>query len=92
MNEAIQERAKGLEGPKEMTAPIPEEFGSHTLNVGGSKRVQEIKQRFANLLKFCNDQAPSGRNLKLVAMKLEEACFYAVKAVASNPENQEKPK
>lgn len=65
------------------------EFEVHLLNEEGIKLAKEMAQKFSDLLEWCHGvgQSPS-RELSLVATKLEEACFFAKKAMAQKPENQ----
>lgn len=65
------------------------EFEVHLLNEKGIASAREMAERFSALLDWCTSigQAPS-RELSLVATKLEEACFFAKKALAQKTENQ----
>ena len=74
-------------------AVIRPEFQVHMLNEGGKFLAQEIAKDFSTLL----DQLESlcgkdGRDMALVRTQLELAAFYAKRAMASKPENQERPK
>lgn len=62
------------------------------LNEQGKQKAQQIGTRFDGLvedLKYILDGNTSCREFSIVKAKLEEACFYAKKAMAKNPENNE---
>ena len=65
------------------------EFEVHVLNPRGIEKAVEVAQIFdftlTKLLELC--PTPS-RELSIVRTKLEEASFFAKKAVASDPANQ----
>lgn len=69
-----------------MTQP---EFAVHMLNQEGKQRATELAERFSDLLAHCRAIGVPGRELSLTATKLEEACFYAKKAMATNLVNQQ---
>ena len=74
-------------------------FQVHKLNETGMAKAKDIAEAFDTLLETLtqpglnghNDKmyllCPEGRYLALVKTKLEEACFFAKKAMASDPEN-----
>jgi hypothetical protein len=74
------------------------EFEVHMLNPTGVAKANEIAQAFDQLLEkvitLSSQTAPGpqvvakSRELSIVRMKLEEASFFAKKAMASLPENQ----
>ncbi len=68
-------------------------FQYHKLNECGQKKAKAIAEVFDNLLARLTDVDDIGlthnRELSIVKSKLEEACFYAKKAMASLEENQE---
>ncbi len=66
-----------------------QEFTSHRLTVNGIAKINEIKRGFDSLLNLVGATAPDNREFSIVRTKLEEACFFAVKAVSVEPENQE---
>lgn len=72
-----------------MTRP---EFQVHLLNAKGIQHAQHIAGGFSNFLTYleslCGD---TGREMALVRTKLEEAAFFAKKAMASRPEHQIEP-
>jgi hypothetical protein len=65
-------------------------FEVHILNDEGKANAKDIAGKFDNLLldleKVCGD--PPGREWAIVKTKLEEACFFAKKAMANNKRNQ----
>jgi hypothetical protein len=68
------------------------EFEVHILNPEGIQKARELAAAFDDLLtKIDTLVGPSNltsRNLAITRTKLEEACFFAKKAIASLPENQ----
>lgn len=71
-----------------MTSPL---FEVHALNDEGIAKAQRIAASFSTLLRIlefeCSPQEKS-REFSIVKTKLEEASFFAKKAMASAPENQ----
>lgn len=65
-------------------------FQVYRLNESGLKNAQSIADSFSSLLnglnEFCNHRS-GGREFAIVRTKLEEACFFAKKAMAKNPDN-----
>lgn len=64
------------------------EFEVYKLNEEGLKKAQIIAGDFSALLGGLIGMCPEGRELSIVKTKLEEACFFAKKSVASVKENQ----
>ena len=65
-------------------------FEAHKLNSVGLRKANEIAFYFDNLLSALEIPCEgSGREMAIVKTKLEEACFFAKKAMAQNEENQE---
>jgi|HubBroStandDraft_3_1064219.scaffolds.fasta_scaffold403053_2 hypothetical protein len=74
-------------------------FQFHKLNDEGQKKAIGIAEAFSELLEKLNYLAtgsqvypvapPNCRELAIVKTKLEEACFFAKKAMAVLPENQQ---
>lgn len=66
------------------------EFAVHMLNETGKENAGKIAATFETTLgaleSFCG---ADGREMAIVRTKLEEACFFAKKAMASRPEHQE---
>lgn len=66
----------------------------HMLNEVGKQKAKDIATAFDNLLMALTSSTfgslcPQGRELSLVKTKLEEAAFFAKKAMAMQPENQQ---
>jgi hypothetical protein len=66
------------------------EFATHILNEAGKHKAREIGMEMT----LCLDRLEAicgkeGREMSLVRTKLEEAGFFAKKAVACRPENQQ---
>lgn len=68
---------------------VRREFEFHRLNPVGVKRAQSIAESFSELLEKLEAHVGTGREASLCRTKLEEACFFAKKAMAIQPENQE---
>lgn len=66
------------------------EFQVHRLNEAGMAKAQDIAQGFDALLAKCGELAGGeSREFSLVKTLLEQACFYAKKAMAMRTENQQ---
>ena len=64
-------------------------FDFHELNAYGIGQAKHIAQVFDETRLFLLDRcAGSGREWAIVQTKLEEACFFAKKAMAMQPANQ----
>lgn len=73
------------------------EFGVHMLNEDGKAKAKAIAEAFDLLLEtLCPADVrlpaicPPGRELAIVKTKLEEACFFAKKAMAMVSQNQDR--
>jgi len=74
-------------------------FAFHKLNDDGQLKAVRIAEAFHNLYsdlhtiafdgKDSTQPGWEGREWAIVRTKLEEACFYAKKSMATQPENQE---
>ncbi len=64
------------------------EFQVHVLNNGGLRKANEIAEGFSALHELVMTMVPVGRARALVATKLEEACFFAKRGMAEQPDNQ----
>ena len=62
-------------------------FQVHMLNDEGKIKAREIAQAFDALAVEMERLCPVGRELTIVMTKLEEACFFAKKAMANVSEN-----
>lgn len=63
-------------------------FQVHRLNEDGLKKAEEIAGAFNNCLINLRGMCPEGREFAIVKTKLEEAAFFAKKAMANVKENQ----
>jgi len=59
-------------------------FTVHKLNDDGLMLAQELAERFNGLLEFTNSIGKDQRLNAIVRTKLEEACFFAKKSMASD--------
>jgi len=69
---------------------MKKEFQVHKLNESGMAAAQALAAHFSVLLDQVEElcQGGDGRCLAIVRTKLEEACFFAKKSLASVPGNQ----
>jgi hypothetical protein len=70
-----------------MTITNPE-FKVYKLNSIGIEQANAIAEEFDLLLVRLGAYCQAGRELSIVKTKLEEACFFAKKAMASHPAHQ----
>lgn len=61
------------------------EFRVHMLNEVGKVKASAIAEAFDQCLEALLRLCPPGRELAIVRTKLEEACFFAKKAMAKDP-------
>jgi hypothetical protein len=66
-------------------------FQVHKLNNDGQAKAGSIAKAFNELLRKVRNNAAPCRELAIAEMKIEEACFYAKKAIAADPENRYVP-
>ena len=71
----------------ETPKPINPEFTVHLLNDDGISKAKQLATEFNNILEYLKTVCPQGREFSIVKTKLEEACFFAKKAVAGDPIN-----
>lgn len=64
-------------------------FETHLLNEAGIRKAQVIGLAFQSLLTELGDYCENGRDFAIAKTKLEEACFWAKRAMATNPENRQ---
>ncbi len=65
------------------------EFEVHMLNESGIDRAKNIAMKFNELVDDLQGLGISGgREAAIMRTKLEEACFFAKKAIANDPINQ----
>lgn len=68
---------------------IRKEFTAHELNETGVARVADVRKLFSvHLNNLSSVVGEGGREMSIVKTKLEEACMFAIRAVAVQPENQ----
>lgn len=65
-------------------------FEVHLLNQVGKGKAGKIADAFDDCLQKLEQYCPDGREMAIVRTKLEEACFFAKKAMASQPGNHDK--
>lgn len=63
------------------------EFATHKLNEEGTTKVHKVRNVFDHALEQLKHLCPEGREFSITKTKLEEASFFAIKAVASYPGN-----
>ena len=68
--------------------PIHSAFQVHMLNEEGKKKAHELAAKFNDLAQYCESLGKPSRELSITITKLEEACFFAKKVMASQKENQ----
>lgn len=64
-------------------------FQVHFLNAKGKQYAEDLATGFTALLRQVEGVAQDGRDLAIVRTKLQEASFFAKRAMALNPANQE---
>jgi len=78
------------EPTQSVNRPMDSAFQVHILNDKGKEKARSIAQMFDDLLWELKTWCGDGREIAIVRTKLEEACFFAKKAMASRPENLSK--
>ena len=63
------------------------EFAVHMLNEDGKRKAKAIAEAFDRCLDDLVRICPGGREMAICRTKLEEASFFAKKAMASDPSN-----
>ena len=61
-------------------------FYSKQLTDKQKDSIQLIRQNFTQLYDYLDSEIPAGREKSLYTTKLEEACMWAVKAIAEEKE------
>lgn len=64
-----------------------EEFAVHMLNNKGKRKANEIATAFDTCMSVIEKHCPPGRLLAIVKTTMEQACFFAKKSMAIQPEN-----
>ena len=68
---------------------MADEFKVHLLNDEGIAKATALSKAFDDLLTAVNTHAPMpSRERSLVVTKLQEACFWAKRAIAVDPANE----
>lgn len=62
-------------------------FKVHMLNDQGKEKANLIAESFDGLVIYLSKLCPESREFSIVKTKLEEACFFAKKAMAQQAEN-----
>lgn len=65
-----------------------QEFQVHKLNDTGIAKATQLGEAFSTCLEQIEALIPTGRERALVVTKLQEASFFAKRAIAVLPENQ----
>ncbi len=65
-----------------------QEFMVHMLNDQGVAAARALGEAFSQLLEAVEAVVPAGRERSLVVTKLQEASFFAKRAVALEPNHQ----
>jgi hypothetical protein len=74
---------------EETRVAIREEFDVHLLNSDGIRKARDIAACFSILLNDLEEHCgKDGREMALVRTHLQEAAFFAKRAMAIRPENQ----
>lgn len=68
---------------------IRDEFQTHKLNSAGFDKAIAISHNFNELVEKLEIVCPANREFAIARTKLEEACFFAKKAMARLAENQQ---
>lgn len=71
---------------------VRQEFQVHLLNDQGIGRAQMLGAVFSEALDRIEAIIPPGRDRAIVVTKLQEASFFAKRAIAADPVNQEAPR
>jgi len=62
-------------------------FKVHMLNDQGKEKANFIAESFDGFVIYLSKLCPESREFSIVKTKLEEACFFAKKAMAQQTEN-----
>jgi hypothetical protein len=69
---------------------VRNEFTVHVLNAEGMRRARDLGKLFTCFLNDLESQCgTSSREMAIVRTKLQEAAFFAKRAIAVAPENQD---
>lgn len=67
--------------------PVRPEFATHALTESGLDKVHAARVTFSEALTHLEMIVPPGRPRSIMITKLEEACMFAVRAIAEDPAN-----
>ena len=67
---------------------IRPEFQFHEMNAHGIAACTKLRAAFTELLTTVESTIPAGRERALVVTKLQEACNWAVRGAAIQPDHQ----
>jgi len=67
-----------------------DEFKVHVLNDEGCAKTKVLDHIFSETLDAIERMIPAGRERALVVTKMQEASFFARRAIALDPQNQAK--
>jgi hypothetical protein len=70
---------------------VADEFRVHLLNPAGLNAATRVGGLFEKLLEELSLDVPPGRERSLVITKLQEASYWAKRAIAVQPWNQKEP-
>lgn len=90
---AIEKLIPTMKAPTGTPATLKESsmFDVHRLNEIGMDKAHGIQAAFSEALRALEGLCGTdGREMAIVRTKLEEACFFAKRAMAIKPENQER--
>jgi hypothetical protein len=65
------------------------EFQTHKVSPQAQAKMNEVTQWYDELLDNIKQHLPSGPQLNHVKSTLERACFYTIKGIAQQPQNQD---
>lgn len=89
MTHGNTETGTGATGGKAFTNGKNVEFSTHMLNDTGKGFAIKIEETFNTCFNALLTVCPPGREWSMVKTKLEEACFYAKKAMAVKTDNHQ---
>lgn len=70
---------------------IKDEFRVHLLNEQGLAKAAKLAEAFSQFLETVDGLIPQSRERSIFVTKLQEASFFAKRALAVVPENQQQP-
>src|SRR5437764_1053304 len=80
--------ATAYEERRKLMPQVSNLFRVHRLNDDGMKHAELIAESFDGLVLYLSKLCPESREFSIVKTKLEEACFFAKKAMANHEPNQ----